>query len=172
MGQLNDSRNKAHFNLLFQNCADFSRKVLNRMYAGAVHRNLIADFALTTPKQVARSFRSYAASRPDLVYNEYIIPQVPGSLGRSHSVDGISESMVRSKKYIVPLAFVAPWTTGGVLAAYVSNGRFAPDKGAAIMPEVDSTEQNRISLDEQNVSIRGLEAHSLTNSENFAACSK
>lgn len=157
MEQLNDSRNKAHFNLFFHNCADFSRKVLNRMYPGAVHRNVIADFALTTPKQVARSFRSYALHNPELVYNEYIIPQVPGQLPRSHRVDGISESLVRSKKYIVPLVFVAPWTTGSIVAAYVSTGRFTPRISSAVLPEIDRRERNRVQLESSELYLPGIE---------------
>ena len=54
----NDRRNVGHFNLLFHNCADFSRVVLDIYLPHAIHRNFIADVGLMTPKQVARSLVS------------------------------------------------------------------------------------------------------------------
>ena len=51
----NDKHNVAHFNLLFHNCADFSRAVLDIYLPHAIHRSFIADIGLTTPKQVAKS---------------------------------------------------------------------------------------------------------------------
>ncbi len=38
----NDRRNVGHFNLLFHNCADFSRVVLDIYMPHAIHRNFIA----------------------------------------------------------------------------------------------------------------------------------
>src|ERR1700691_507622 len=55
----NDRRNVGHFNLLFHNCADFSRVVLDIYLPHAIHRNFIADVGLMTPKHVARSLVSY-----------------------------------------------------------------------------------------------------------------
>jgi hypothetical protein len=45
----NDRRNVGHFNLLFHNCADFSRVVLDIYLPHAIHRNFIADVGLMTP---------------------------------------------------------------------------------------------------------------------------
>ncbi len=41
----NDRRNVGRFNLLFHNCADFSRVVLDIYLPHAIHRNFIADLA-------------------------------------------------------------------------------------------------------------------------------
>jgi hypothetical protein len=38
---LNSRKNKSHFNLFFNNCADFSRRILNLCYPGAIRRNYI-----------------------------------------------------------------------------------------------------------------------------------
>ena len=38
------------------------------------------------------------------------------------------ESLVMSKKYVVPLAVVSPWVAGGGAVAYVAGGRFNPEK--------------------------------------------
>ena len=80
MNRFNDSRNVGHFNLLFHNCADFSRTLLNVYYPHGVHRNFFVDLGITTPKQVARSLTKYADHHPELTFSTFMIPQVPGSI--------------------------------------------------------------------------------------------
>ena len=125
----NDRRNVGHFNILFHNCADFSRVVLDIYLPHAIHRNFIADVGLTTPKQVARSLVKYGKKHPELNMSAFVIPQVPGSIPRSHPVDGVAESLVKSKKYLLPLVFLAPEVTGGVVVAYLVEGRLKLPKG-------------------------------------------
>jgi hypothetical protein len=129
----NDRKNVGHFNLLFHNCADFSRVVLDTYLPHAVHRNFIADVGLMTPKQVARSLVAYSKKHPETNMTAFVIPQVPGSVPRSHSVDGVAESLVKSKKYLLPLAVFAPEVTGGVVVAYLMDGRLKLPKGAAVL---------------------------------------
>ena len=128
----NDRRNVGHFNLLFHNCADFSRVVLDTYMPGAVHRNFIADVGLMTPKQVARSLVAYGKKNPDLHMTAFVIPQVKGKMPRSHGVDGVAESLVKSKKYILPLAVLSPEVTGGVVVAYLVDGRLKLPKDAPV----------------------------------------
>ncbi len=97
-----------HFNALFHNCADFSRVVLDIYFPHSIHRNFIADFAITTPKQVARSLVKYGKKHPELKMSAFTILQVSGELRRSHPVDGVDESLVKSKKYLLPLIVLAP----------------------------------------------------------------
>ncbi len=52
-----------------------------------------------TPKQVARSLVSYGKKNPELNMTAFVIEQVPGNIPRSHPVDGVAESLVKSKKY-------------------------------------------------------------------------
>jgi hypothetical protein len=125
----NDRRNVGHFNILFHNCADFSRVVLDLYFPHAIHRNFIADVGLTTPKQVARSLVRYGKKNPELNMTAFVIQQVPGSIPRSHPVDGVAESLVKSKKYLLPMAFLAPEVTGGVVVAYLVDGRMKLPKG-------------------------------------------
>ncbi len=125
----NDRRNVGHFNILFHNCADFSRVVLDLYFPHAIHRNFIADVGLTTPKQVARSLVSYGKKNPELNMTAFVIQQVAGSIPRSHPVDGVAESLVKSKKYLLPMAFLAPEVTGGVVVAYLVDGRLKLPKG-------------------------------------------
>lgn len=143
----NAGKNVSHFNLFFQNCADFSREVFNSQYPGAVHRNFIADFGLTTPKQVARSIKRYAAVHPELTYSTFVIPQVSGSIARSRRVDGVAEALVRSKKYVVPMAFLAPITTAVVATAWMTGGRFhLPSDGPLPESLKPSREQKPLNL--------------------------
>jgi hypothetical protein len=128
----NDKHNVAHFNLLFHNCADFSRAVLDIYLPHAIHRNFIADLGMTTPKQVARSLVKYGKEHPEAEMSAFVIPQVPGSIKRSHSVDGVAESLVKSKKYLLPLVVLSPVVTGGVVAAYLADGRMALPKDATV----------------------------------------
>jgi hypothetical protein len=132
MDRFNDSRNDGHFNLLFHNCADFSRTLLNVYYPHSVHRNYFVDLGITTPKQVARSLTKYADHHPELEFSTFMIPQVPGSIHRSHPIDGVLESVVKSKKYVVPLAVLSPEVAAGFVVAYLTDGRFKAPKDAAV----------------------------------------
>jgi hypothetical protein len=127
---LNSSRNKSRFNLFFRNCADFSGHTLNTYYPNAVHRSLIADAGITTPKEIAKTLAAYSKHHSDLWFTEYEIPQVPGSVRRSHAVRGVCESLLRSKKYAVPLIALHPWIGASVGVAYVTRGLFNPERHA------------------------------------------
>jgi hypothetical protein len=61
-----------------------------------------------------------------------MIPQVPGSIKRSHSIDGVMESVVKSKKYVVPLAVWNPGVAAGLVVAYLTDGRFTVPKDATV----------------------------------------
>jgi hypothetical protein len=132
MNRYNDNSNVGHFNLLFHNCADFSRTLLDVYYPHSIHRNFFVDVGITTPKQVARSLTKYAAHHPELTFSTFMIPQVPGSIPRSHPIDGVVESVVKSKKYVVPLALLTPEVTAGLVVAYLTDGRFKAPKDAAV----------------------------------------
>lgn len=119
----NDRRNVGNFNLFFHNCADFSKSVLQIYFPHAIHRNWIADFGLTTPKQVAKSLVRYGRQNPQIHLTAFTILQVPGTLPRSHRVDGVAESLVRSKKYIIPLVVLSPEFAGGIAVSYLVRGR-------------------------------------------------
>jgi hypothetical protein len=128
----NDRRNVGHFNLLFHNCADFSGVVLDIYLPHAIHRNFLADAGVMTPKQVARDLVSYGKRHPSLNMSAFVIPQIPGSIPRSHPVDGVAESLVKSKKYLLPMVVLVPEVTGGVVVAYLVDGRMKLPKDTPI----------------------------------------
>ncbi|HWW22421.1 MAG TPA: hypothetical protein VNY78_00905 [Edaphobacter sp.] len=135
---VNDKKNVGHFNLFFHNCADFSRVVLDIYFPHAIHRSFVADAGLMTPKQVARSLVRYGKDHPEAKMSAFVIPQVPGSVSRSHGVDGVAESLVKSKKYIIPLVVLNPEVTGGIVVAYLMDGRLKMPKDARVFAVNDA----------------------------------
>ena len=130
---LNGRVNKRRFNLLFRNCADFAKDIINFYYPKSIRRNIIADAGITTPKQVSKSFVRLSQRNPDLGFFTFTISQVNGELSRSTAVRGVMESIIMSKKYVVPLAIASPWVAVGGLAAYVTEGRFNPEKHTSVV---------------------------------------
>jgi hypothetical protein len=132
--KLNSSPNKSHFHLVSNNCADFAKGILNFYFPHALHRSLIADVGMTTPKQIAKMLTRYASRHRELEFSRIVIAQVPGSMPRSTPVHGVVESFFKAKKYIVPSAIVSPIFAGSVAAAYVLTGagHFEPAKDAKI----------------------------------------
>ena len=104
----NHRQNRSRFNLFLHNCADFSRVVLNLYFPGAVHRNRFADFGFTTPKQVARCMVEGGGKHPQSRVQMMRIGQVPGEIARSHRLRVVSESLLKSKRYLFPLLVAAP----------------------------------------------------------------
>jgi len=130
--EFNERKNISHFNLFFNNCANFSEKVLNFYYPHSIHRNFIADAGMMTPKQAAKSLVKYSRRHPDTELRTFVIPQVPGTIKRSTPVDGVVESLVKSKKYVLPLAALHPIVAGTLVVAYLGDGRFHPNPHAEV----------------------------------------
>jgi hypothetical protein len=129
---LNSRDNERRFNLFFNNCADFVKNIINFYYPKSIRRNIIADAGLTTPKQISKSFVRFSQRNPDLRFFTFIIPQVSGDLRRSKAVRGVVESIILSKKYVVPLVIFSPWVAVGGVVAYVTEGRFNPEKHVSL----------------------------------------
>jgi hypothetical protein len=136
--------NQSHFNLFFNNCANFAEKVFNFYYPHSIHRNYIADVGLMTPKQAAKSLVAYSKRHRDLKFTTFVIPQVQGTTHRSDSVDGVLESLVKSKKYVVPIALLHPFVAGGLAVVYFGDGRFHPDQDAKIFDPAQECVQGRL----------------------------
>jgi len=128
---LNASPNSESYRLFSRNCADFVRQIINFYYPKAIHRSIIADLGVTTPKQSAKSLAHFAKHHPEMQLTTFIIPQVPG-LKRSKPVHGVIESLVLAKKYVTPVLLFHPFLVGTAEAAYWAGWRFNPGKGALI----------------------------------------
>ncbi len=125
MQWLNRRPDRTHFNPFFSNCADFTRQMLDVLFPGAIHRNFLFDLGMTTPKQLESSLHHYAARHPELQFQVYELPQVPGSIPRSGHLYGVTESFVKSKPYLLPLAFLNPIGIGSVTALGIADHRYA-----------------------------------------------
>ncbi len=124
---LNSQQNQRKFNLFYRNCADFARGIINFYYPGMLRRNYIADVGISTPKNLGRVLVKYFEHRPHLGFWHFLVPQIPG-LPTSKNARGVSESLVRSKKYVVPLLLIEPWAAAVAGVAYLTYGRFDPAK--------------------------------------------
>jgi hypothetical protein len=152
--EYNGRTNESHFNLFTNNCADFSRRLLNFYYPHSVHRSFTADVAITTPKQIAKSLVAYAHRNDGLDLNEIVIPQVPGTIGRSHTPRGVVESLLKTKKYAVPIAVFHPYFLAGIAVTYLTNGRFEFAKNVPVIPVTEQEEA--LFNGKSDVSAKGL----------------
>jgi len=132
--EYNAAPNRSHFHLSYRNCADFAKDVINFYYPKALHRSVVADVGITTPKQMAKTMVKLNVHHPELEFSRYVIPQVPGSSARSSTVHGVVESFFKSKKYIVPSVVVSPVFAGCVAAVYMGTGagHFDPARQALV----------------------------------------
>lgn len=128
---LNSAPNSESYRLLNRNCADFAKQIVNFYYPKAIHRSVIADLGVMTPKQAAKSLVHSVKRHPEMQLTTFIIPQVPG-LKRSKPVHGVMESLVLAKKYVTPVLVFHPFVIGTVEVAYWAGWRFNPAKGAFI----------------------------------------
>lgn len=132
--KLNSSLNESHFHLAYNNCADFAKAIFNFYYPKSLHRSVVADLGMTTPKQMAKMLSRYATRHRDLHFSRVVIAQVPGSMPRSTPVHGVVESFFKAKKYIVPTVVISPVVAGCVAATYLGTGagRFEPARDARV----------------------------------------
>jgi hypothetical protein len=130
---LNDRPNRQRWSLVTANCADFARQIISFYYPHSVHRSIIGDLGVTTPKQLARTLSKYSGRHPELRRSKFVIPQVPGTIARSKRVKGVFEVMLTSKKYMLPIFLFHPYGAGVAVAVYVQHWHFNPGKDALIL---------------------------------------
>jgi len=130
---LNARNNVGMYRLLSSNCADFVKGIINFYYPGALHRGIIGDFGVTTPKQIAKCLMRFTKHHAELESAHYVIPQVPGTMKRSKPVRGVVESAFKAKKYMAPLLVWHPAIVACFAAAYFSGSTgFDPGKHALV----------------------------------------
>jgi hypothetical protein len=136
IARMNKDKNHSHFELFYNNCADFSRVILNQYFPGKFGRSFFPDAGMTTPKQITHKLTRYAAKHPELHFEVYAIPQIPGYRKPSRKNKGISESLVTTG-YALPLAVLNPYVAGGLFVDYVLRGRYKliPKEHLTLTPE-------------------------------------
>jgi hypothetical protein len=138
ISKFNDGPNKNNFNGVTRNCADFTRAVIDSYFPGAVYRDVLNDFGMTSPKAVAHTFTRYALRHPESNFRVMHFAQVPGTINRSREVRSGTEELVRSKKFIIPMAIFAYQAVPFVAGSYLITGRFNPEHTFEKYPALDS----------------------------------
>ena len=133
ISKFNSQPNRERYNFVKRNCADFVREVIDFYYPHALHRSVIGDLGVTTPKQIAKMLAKYSRHHPELQSSDFLVPQVPGTVRRSKPVHGVLESVMAAKKYMLPLVVLHPYIGGGVLVEYFGHRRFDPARNALIL---------------------------------------
>lgn len=158
IAKLNSAPNVSHFSLVFHNCADFARSIIDFDHPGAVRRSISADSGITTPKQIAKSLVHFEKRDRELEQREFVIPQVPGSIPRSRPIHGVLESILKSKKYVIPIAVLHPAIAASLAASYIGGGRFNPARAANPLDASpsnanlqDPLQQTVLAVERQNV---------------------
>jgi hypothetical protein len=134
--RMNKDKNRSHFELFYNNCADFSRNVLNQYFPHSFGRSFFPDAGMTTPKQITHKLNRYGAKHPEIHLATYEIPQIPGYRRPSRSNKGISESLITTG-YALPIAILNPYVAGGLFVDYVAHGRYklVPKNPPKLMPD-------------------------------------
>jgi hypothetical protein len=125
IARLNSSPNQSHFDLLFNNCADFARGVLNSYFPKTFHRNVFPDAGMTTPRQIAYRLVRYARKHPEAQLTVFDIAQVPGNRRLSHSNKSVAQSL-STTAYAIPIVLMNPYLAGGLFVDFLLNGRHDP----------------------------------------------
>ena len=85
IAKMNGAENRSHFQLLFSNCSDFARVILNEYFPGTFKRSIFPDAGMTTPKQITYKLVRYAKKHPETQLTVFEIPQIPGYRRSSQS---------------------------------------------------------------------------------------
>src|SRR5580692_11622899 len=166
--QLNAGPNLTSFDLVFNNCADFSRELLNHYFPHVFKRSIFPDAGMTTPKQTTYRLVRYARKHPETQLDIFEIPQIPGYRHESHSAKGVDESLATTV-YAIPIAILNPYLAGGLFVDYLVRGRYhlipkdptilGPENLSALTaPGLTSAKLTAPSSTQENSSIAGTQA--------------
>lgn len=142
IARLNSHENHSDFNLVYNNCADFARSVLNVYFPRTFRRNFFPDAGMTTPKQITYKLTRYSRKHPEINLSVFEIPQVPGYRRMSRSNKSVSGSLMTTG-YAVPIFLMNPYLAGGLFLDYLTRGRFpsVPEHPPVLAPDELSTLQ-------------------------------
>lgn len=130
---LNAEPNRHRYAAYGANCANFVADWVNFFYPGLVKRNRWADLGFLLPKQVARSLYLSSRTHAEMQLTVFEVPQVPGSIRRSHTVRGGAETFLKTKRYVFPLALVQPEIAVTLFALYLDHGSWKIARPAEIV---------------------------------------
>lgn len=141
---LNARPNKSHFNILYNNCADFDRFILNHYFPHQFKRSIFPDAGITTPKHITYVLAKYGKHHPEADLTVIEIPQIPGFRHESRSIHGVAETLI-TNGYVIPVVVLNPYIAGGIVADYLIRGRYNPIPKNP--PTVDATDLTALASD-------------------------
>jgi hypothetical protein len=122
---LNGATNRNRYNSLTNNCSNFTSELVNMVFPHSVHRDLLNDLGMMSPKGAARSFTRWAAKRPELGLYTLHFAQQPGPVPRGGIARSGTEDGFHMKKYLIPAALIGDHeVAGSFFVAYYLTGRF------------------------------------------------
>jgi hypothetical protein len=162
--RMNSGENRSHFDLLYNNCADFARVILNSYFPRTFRRSLFPDAGMTTPKQIAYKLVRYIRKHPQMQLAVFDISQVPGYRRLSHSNKSVAESLTTTV-YAIPIVLLNPYLAGGLFVDYLVRGRYhlVPKDAERLDPE-NLSALTGSSLTLQNPRSAGIQAPSAADS--------
>jgi hypothetical protein len=162
---LNSQPNRASFNAVTRNCANFVTDILNFYHPRSESHGSIVDLGFSTPKHEAKSLVRYSRHHPELKFTAFVIPQVPGTMRRSKPVRGVLESIFRAKKYAAALALINPFIAGGVVSVDLVGDRFNFAKNAPVFNLTGEPVAPATKSEKQNY-LKNLETAAMGGTEN------
>ena len=171
IARLNSGPNATHFDLLFNNCADFSRVVLNDYFPQSFRRSIFPDAGMTTPKLTAYKLTRYAHKHPEMKLAVFEIPQIPGYRRLSHKNKNIDESFVTTV-YAIPIAIINPYLAGGLFVDYLVRGRYhLIPRNPAVLAPGDLTSLTAEAAPDENSALGNFEHNSSSEEQSVGAAS-
>ncbi len=136
IAQLNAQDNRSHFDLIYNNCADFARSILNLYFPRTFRRTLFPDAAMTTPRQITYKLVRYSRTHPETQLAVWELPQIPGYRRMSRSNKSVSASLITTA-YAIPITIMNPYLAGGLFVDYLVRGRYPllPEHPAIVTPD-------------------------------------
>lgn len=123
IARLNSHENHSEFDLIYNNCADFARNVLNSYFPRTFRRTVFPDAGMTTPRQITYKLVRYAKKHPEADLTVFEIPQTPGYRRLSRSNKSVAASLITTP-YAIPIALLNPYLAGGIFVDYLIRGRY------------------------------------------------
>jgi hypothetical protein len=117
--------------------ADFVREMVNVLYPGAIHRSVLFDVGLTTPKQLAAELHHYAKKHPELEFKVDVIPQVAGTIPRSTQICGVTACLAFRRPYIYPLTLLQPFGVATTAAVGFCDRRYNVQHAIGKAPRIE-----------------------------------
>jgi hypothetical protein len=77
-------------------------------------------------------------------FEVYELPQVPGNIPRSGRLYGVTESIVKSKPYLLPVAVLDPIGIGSVAALGIADHRYTAKATARVQDTVFFPSQDTV----------------------------